>query len=225
MPTSGKLLVSIVERGRGERIVSLTRSAGAQGGSILPGRGTATSSLLQILGLGSAEKDIILTLTPPAVLAPIIDALQGDDFVRGKIRGVAFVVDVDAIFQHPLPPIETTVPKPSPAGEKAMPTHELISVIVNAGYAEDVMHTARKAGAGGGTILKARGTGTEDDVKFFGITIVPEKEFLMILAEKEQAPAILEAIRSTPCLSERGAGIAFCIGVENFLPLGGGRPG
>lgn len=100
------------------------------------------------------------------------------------------------------------------------PSHELISVIVNAGYAEDIMHAARKAGATGGTIINARGTGKEEDVKFFGITIVPEKDFLLILAAKGQAPAILEAIRATPCLSEPGMGIAFCIDVERFVPLG-----
>ena len=100
------------------------------------------------------------------------------------------------------------------------PSHELISVIVNAGYAEDIMHAARKAGATGGTIINARGTGKEEDVKFFGITIVPEKDFLLILAAKDQAQAILEAIRATPCLSEPGMGIAFCSNVECFVPLG-----
>ena len=82
------------------------------------------------------------------------------------------------------------------------------------------MHAARKAGAGGGTIINARGTGREEDVKFFGITIVPEKELVLILAEQEKAPRILEAIRATPCLTERGMGIAFCIGVERFVSLG-----
>lgn len=101
-----------------------------------------------------------------------------------------------------------------------VPSHELISVIVNAGYAEDIMHAARKAGATGGTIINARGTGKEEDVKFFGITIVPEKDFLLILATREQAPGILEAIRTTPCLSEPGMGIAFCVNVERFIPLG-----
>ena len=99
-------------------------------------------------------------------------------------------------------------------------THELISVIVNAGFADDVMAAARKAGATGGTIINARGTGREEDVKFFGITIVPEKELLLILTTRETAPSILEAIRTQPYLTEPGMGIAFCMPVEQFMPLG-----
>ena len=61
----------------------------------------------------------------------------------------------------------------------------LISVILNKGYADDAMAAARKAGAGGGTVINARGTAREDDAKFFGMHIVPEKEMLMISADKK----------------------------------------
>lgn len=100
-------------------------------------------------------------------------------------------------------------------------THELISVIVNAGYADDIMAAARKAGAPGGTVINARGTGREEDVKFFGITIVPEKELILILVPKEQSPTILNAVKSVPCLAQPGIGIAFCMDVESFATLGG----
>lgn len=237
----GKLLVAIVGREQGEKIVALTKNVGARGGTILLGKGTAESSLLQLLGIGDSEKDLVLTLAPEPVLAAVLAVLQNDPWARKKARGVAFVLDVTTILRHALAPAgQATSPAaaatpaetpPSlstlsritpPVGENAMqaPSHELISVIVNAGYAEDIMHAARKAGATGGTIINARGTGKEEDVKFFGITIVPEKDFLLILAAKDQAQAILEAIRATPCLSEPGMGIAFCINVECFVPLG-----
>lgn len=237
----GKLLVAIVGREQGEKIVALTKNAGARGGTILLGKGTAESSLLQLLGIGDSEKDLVLTLAPEPVLAAVLAVLQNDPWARKKARGVALVLDVTTILRHALAPAgQATSPAaaatpaetpPSlstlsritpPVGENAMqaPSHELISVIVNAGYAEDIMHAARKAGATGGTIINARGTGKEEDVKFFGITIVPEKDFLLILAAKDQAQAILEAIRATPCLSEPGMGIAFCINVECFVPLG-----
>ena len=236
----GKLLVAIVGREQGEKIVALTKNAGARGGTILLGKGTAESSLLQLLGIGDSEKDLVLTLAPEPVLAAVLAVLQNDPWARKKARGVAFVLDVTTILRpmpSPFPswkPAAAATPAETPpslstlsritppVGENAMqaPSHELISVIVNAGYAEDIMHAARKAGATGGTIINARGTGKEEDVKFFGITIVPEKDFLLILAAKDQAQAILEAIRATPCLSEPGMGIAFCINVECFVPLG-----
>ena len=99
-------------------------------------------------------------------------------------------------------------------------THELISVIVNAGYADEIMNAARKAGAPGGTVINARGTGKEEDVKFFGITIVPEKELVLILVPRERSREILDAVRAVPCLARPGIGIAFCMDVEHFVPLG-----
>jgi nitrogen regulatory protein PII len=98
--------------------------------------------------------------------------------------------------------------------------HKLITVIVNTGFADDVMKAAREAGATGGTILNARGTGTEDDVKFFGITLVPEKEMLYIVAAADKAPGIVEAVGAVPKLCEPGGGIIFCTDVEEFIILG-----
>ena len=43
---------------------------------------------------------------------------------------------------------------------------ELIIAIVNSGFADDVMKAARAAGARGGTILNARGAGTEAQDRF-----------------------------------------------------------
>ncbi|MBO7429528.1 MAG: P-II family nitrogen regulator [Spirochaetia bacterium] len=99
-------------------------------------------------------------------------------------------------------------------------SHEMIFVIVNSGFADDVMAAARKAGAHGGTVLNARGTGKQEDVKFFGITIVPEKEILMIIAEKEKSAAIMDAVRALDCFATPGSGIVFSSDVDNFTILG-----
>ena len=97
---------------------------------------------------------------------------------------------------------------------------DLITVIINKGYADDAMAAARKAGAGGGTVINARGTAREDDAKFFGMHIVPEKEMLCIVVEHEKKDAVLEAIRTLPCLAEPGSGIAYCSAVSEFVMLG-----
>ena len=82
------------------------------------------------------------------------------------------------------------------------------------------MAAARKAGARGGTIMHARGTGKEEDVQFFGIQLVPEKEILVVLVETNTAETILEAVKSVPCLSRPGSGIAYCTPVEQHIVLG-----
>ena len=57
--------------------------------------------------------------------------------------------------------------------------HDLILTIVERGYADDVMDAAKAAGARGGTILHARGTGSKEAEKFFGIIVQPEKELIL----------------------------------------------
>ena len=60
--------------------------------------------------------------------------------------------------------------------------HELIFVIANEGYTDLVTDAARSAGASGGTVLKARGTGGSHSEKFFGFSIAEEKAQLDVLA-------------------------------------------
>ena len=213
--TDMKLLLTIVDRDHGEGIVAITKRAGARGGTILLGRGTAQRWLMQVLGLGDPRKDIVITLLSTDTLHAVEKELRTDPWVSSKVRGVSTVLDVSLLVRC----ASSSVFQPKGAPMSAS-THEHISVIVNAGFADDVMAAARKAGATGGTIINARGTGREEDVKFFGITIVPEKELLLILTTRETAPAILDAIRTQPYLTEPGMGIAFCMPVEQFLPLG-----
>ena len=97
---------------------------------------------------------------------------------------------------------------------------QLIEIIVEKGYSEDVMAKARKAGASGGTVINAHGTASEEDAKFFGISIVPEKEILLIVAKNDVADKVCDAVKEMDCLKKKGMGILFTIPVRNFVTLG-----
>ena len=58
-----------------------------------------------------------------------------------------------------------------------------------------VMDAARSAGAGGGTVLHAKGTGTEFTSKFLGVSIAAEKELIYIVSKNRDKGAIMKAIR------------------------------
>lgn len=226
-PVAGKLLISVVRHGTGDRVAHVARRAGARGGSILTGRGTVSNRLLQLLCLADTEKDLVFVLAPDADMPGIIGALRASPEICRKTTGIGIVLDVTAVVrnawqaQAPAPAADV---RPQGVTMKHSTGHQLIFAIVNAGYADDLMAAARAAGAGGGTILKARGTGTEEDAGFFGITIVPEKELLLVLAANDAAPAIFAAVRSAPCLAEPGSGIIFSVAAEDFFPLGAHRP-
>ena len=213
-----KLLVSIVDRNQGDKLVSIGKEAGATGGTVLLGRGTARNDLLQLLGLGDSSKDLVLTLASPDTADRITHALQSSPWVQKKVKGILFSIDVRALHRASV----LTLADRDNSMSTTQQSHELITVIVNAGYAEDIISVAHKAGATGGTVLHGRGTAREEDSTVLGITIVPEKDILLILAPADNSRQILEAIRNTQCLREPGMGIAFCVGVEKFVPLGKG---
>ena len=229
--TPGKLLISVVRHGAGDRVVAVARGAGARGGTILTGRGCASSRLLQLLCLADTEKDLVLILAPAGEMPGIVAAVRTSPELCRKSAGIGIVLDVTAVVRNawraapPKPAADSPAPGGRPEGGsmKRASGHQLIFAIVNTGYADDLMAAARAAGAGGGTILKARGTGTEADASFFGITIVPEKELLLVLAPDAEAPAIFESVRTAPCLTEPGSGIIFSVAADDFFPLGAPR--
>jgi len=81
------------------------------------------------------------------------------------------------------------------------------------------MVAAKKAGAGGGTVIHARGTGNKDMEKFYGITVSPEKEIVIIVVKKEITEKVLLAINTEAGLSSPGQGIAFALPVSDYLGI------
>lgn len=91
---------------------------------------------------------------------------------------------------------------------------EVIFCIINKGYSLTVMDAAKSVGAKGGTILNARGTGNKENEEFFGITIQPEKEIVVILVNKKIRDVVLHEIYDKAGLETKGQGIAFTMPVS-----------
>ena len=92
---------------------------------------------------------------------------------------------------------------------------EVIVVIVNEGHSDKVMDAARDAGARGGTIVHARGSGNKDIEKKYGIVITPQKEMLYILVTEKIRDAVMANINKAVGLDTLGQGIIFSLPVEN----------
>jgi nitrogen regulatory protein PII len=97
--------------------------------------------------------------------------------------------------------------------------HQTIFCIVNSGYSEQVMDAAKKLGARGGTILNARGTANKNAETFFGITIQPEKEIVMIVVPTAIKDSLLHALYKEVGLDTPGQGIAFALPVDSVVGL------
>ena len=97
--------------------------------------------------------------------------------------------------------------------------HEVIFVIVNAGFAEEAMDVAREQGVRGGTILNGRGVARENEAAFFGITIHAEKEILMMVVDKNIRDNVLNALYSRMGMGKKAQGIAFSLPVSDVAGL------
>ena len=98
---------------------------------------------------------------------------------------------------------------------KNKPVYSLIVTLVNRGFSDEVMNAARNAGAKGGTIINAHGTNLGDEERFFGISIQPEKEIVLILTTDENRPVIMSEIVTHIGLGTAGAGITFSLPVTD----------
>lgn len=97
--------------------------------------------------------------------------------------------------------------------------YELIMSIVNTGFTDLVMSAAKKAGARGGTIFHGRGTGNKDISQFFGITITPEKEVVLIIVEKSICDKVLQEIYKDAGMESKGQGISFSLPIDDVVGL------
>ena len=96
---------------------------------------------------------------------------------------------------------------------------DLIMTIVNRGFADQVVDAARVAGAHGGTVFYARGTGVHEVEKFFAISIQPEKEVVMNLVRHDQTQAIMHSIVAAAGLKTEARGMAFALPVTNVAGI------
>ena len=96
---------------------------------------------------------------------------------------------------------------------------ELIVTIIDHGYSDEVMKYAKSVGATGGTVLHARGTGDSEIAQMFGITIQPEKEFVLILAPQKDREAIMKAISKGAGLATNAKGIVFSLPVDDAIGI------
>ena len=94
--------------------------------------------------------------------------------------------------------------------------YDLIMVVVNRGFSDYVVETAREAGATGATIINARGTSIHETQKFLGLNIQPEKELILILVNKDERNKIMTEICAAANLNKEGKGLCFSLPVSDL---------
>jgi len=176
------------------------------------GKGTASSKTISYLGLGEKDKIVFFKVMSMDRAYQAMQALDESLQLYKPGRGISFFVEMRQGYFHHLVEFH----KDDSGGETMQRSspYSLIFVILNHGFSEEVMDAARAAGATGGTVLHARGHGSTGVERFFGMTIAPEKDILMIVALEGVAGAIMASIADKTGPATEACAISFSLPVN-----------
>ena len=96
---------------------------------------------------------------------------------------------------------------------------ELLIVIGNRGYSEQIMDAAREAGATGGTVIHANGTGMKRAEKFFGISLASERELILIVSATGKKNMIMQTVMKKAGLETDAKAVVFSLPVTDTAGL------
>lgn len=158
------------------------------------GKGTAVTSMLDLLGIESNERRIVLTVANQEKTDQLITAEKNRFFIGVPGHGIIISVPIKSIGGGNTVTYLNGGQMPAKQVPYIDPAYELVIAIANEGRTDMVMNAARSAGATGGTVLHGRGTGAAETEKFLNVSIATEKETILIVAKADNKAAIMQAI-------------------------------
>jgi nitrogen regulatory protein PII len=158
------------------------------------GRGTATRSMLDLLGLSAREYHVVMTMADQADTETLIAEARRQLYIDAPGHGIIVATPIKSVGGGNTLANLNKGRSPAKSAPAINYNYEIILAIANEGYTDTVMDAARAAGARGGTVLHGKGTGSKDAEKFFSVSIASEKEVILIVAKSSEKAAIMQSI-------------------------------
>lgn len=215
------LMHTIVSRGMLPKILSFYQEMKIAANLVTLGRGTAASEVLDYFGLEASEKAVLFSVVTDSAWQEVKKGLTRRFRIDVPGTGIAFCVPMASVGGRRELEFLTQNQDYRKGEESGLKNtaHEMLVVISNQGYTELVMDAAKKAGAGGGTVIHARGTGMEKAEAFFGISLASEKEMTFIVAKSSQKKAIMESVMREAGMESKAKAIVFSLPVTDTAGL------
>ena len=220
--SSLSLMCTILNRARLPEFLSLYRQEGLDCSFIMLAHGTATSAVLNTFGLENSEKAVALTVVTDTVWRSVKKGLERKIRIDIPGTGIAFTVPISSIGgkrELAFLTDELDYMRSEEESELKGTKQELLIVIGNRGYSEHIMDAAREAGATGGTVIHANGTGMKRAEKFFGISLSSERELVLIVSATAKKNAIMQSVMKKAGLETDAKAIVFSLPVTDTAGL------
>ncbi len=216
------VLLSIVERDKGKKLIKELKNINIKFNFQMVGLGTAPTEMMDIFGLGSNDKDIIVSLAAETDVKDMMSNFGTLFSSTSKYGGLMIILDVSAAGRVLTEILNFNDSKNIEKGNGIMKNehhNNLIIISVNEGYSENVMQVARKAGATGGTIIKGRLADSEQFAEFIKNDIDGEREMLCILAPLKASRQIMEDVNKEFGINSQANGIVFAVPTEKAYKI------
>ena len=209
------MMATISDRNQTRRFLAFYKEHGITVTLITFGRGTTSSDILDSFGLEAAEKAILFAFVTDSEWKQIKNGLQKQMKIDIPGSGIAFIVPISSIGGKKQLQFLTEGREFKKGEESTLKdtTYELLVVIANQGYTDMILDAARGANAAGGTVIHAKGTGTEQAERFLGVSIAAEKEMIFMVTKREGKNAIMRAIIDKAGLKSKAGSIIFSLPV------------
>lgn len=189
-------MVTITDRRTTDAFLKLYNEHGVNVSMRTVGAGTAIKETLSTLGLEKTEKAVLFAIVTADTWPKIQKDLRRKMHIDVPGTGIAFTIPLSSIGGKKALMFLTEHQTLELKEESTLKdTHyELLLAIANQGYTGSIMDAARAEGAGGGTVIHAKGTGMEGASAFLGMKLVDEKELVLIVTRKSQKNKMMKSI-------------------------------
>ncbi|USF26207.1 hypothetical protein N510_001125 [Firmicutes bacterium ASF500] len=218
-----KVILSIVERGQGAAMQRLYRQCHLPIHLQCAGRGTATSEIMDILGLGSSEKDVLISFAAASAAKKLLHDLDND--LRGHTGGAGIVVSIpvsglNSLIANLAAYHAESLKEKEEGSDMERSENSLILVVCARGCTDDVMTTAKAHGARGGTVIKGRLSGRKELEQAYEVELRAEREIVAIVVPTSLRNPIMEAINTEHGLRSEAQAALCSLPIEQIVRLG-----
>ena len=210
------LMITIANRPKLPAFMELYKVLGIEASYISLGRGTARGEIAEYLGLTESERSACFSFVTSQTWALAKDKLRGLG-IDAPNGGVVFLIPISSVGGKRELAYFTDGQQFEKGDETSMQKtkQELIVVICGQGHSELVMNAAREAGARGGTVFHAVGTGVKEAERFLGVSLGTEKDLIFIVSATESKKQIMSAIMKDAGLDSSAKSVCFSMPVSD----------
>ena len=213
-------LISVVNPGAMDRVCEIAAALDLPQTVTLLGHGTAVQSMLDLLGIESTEKRVIMTVANPEKTRKFIKEMRRQVYIGIPGHGIIMAVPIKSVGGgKTLAYLNNGEQQPARYTPELSNRYELIVIVANEGRTDQVMNAARAAGATGGTVLHGKGTGSQN-IKFYNVSIAAEKEVILMVAQNDRKAAIMQSVLHHAGPDSEAGAILFSLPVSEVAGFG-----